>query len=259
MHQIVHHPIRHWHWFSTAPRLRTAVRPGRGGFTLIELLMVMAILSILAALLLPSMVRAKQQAHRIKCVNNVRQLNLSLAMYADDNEGEFPPRALPPNTWVNQLRSYYQSDALLVCPSDAGWETRSYLINGWNDYFEATLSAADYEAYRDWYWPHGLRESAIQEPSETITFGEKITGSFHYHMDYHQGLGNDLEEVEQARHAYSGEGKRKGVSNFGFADGSVRFLKSGRSLAPINLWSVTTEWRNLPVTTEPPVAAAPGE
>jgi prepilin-type processing-associated H-X9-DG protein len=226
---------------------------------LIELLMVMAIISVLAALLLPAMVRAKQQAHRIQCVNNIRQLNVSLGMYADDNEGEFPPRALPPNTWVNQLRPYYESDLLLVCPSDASWETRSYLMNGWNDYFETTLTAADYEAYKDWYWPHGIKESAIQEPTETITFGEKITGSFHYHMDYHQGLGSDLEEVEQARHAYTAQGRRTGVSNFGFADGSVRFLKNGHSLAPINLWAVTADWRNLPITTDPPpVAASPG-
>jgi prepilin-type processing-associated H-X9-DG protein len=221
--------------------------------------MIMAIISIVAALVLPSLVHAKQQAHRLKCVNNLRQLNLALSMYANENEGEYPPRALPPNTWVNQLRPYYEADALLVCPSDASWETRSYLINGWNDYFETALSAADYEAYRDWYWPHGMKESAIQEPSETVTFGEKITGSFHYHMDYAQGVGNDLEEVEQARHVYSGQGKRRAVSNFGFADGSVRFLKNGRSLSPINLWSVTAEWRNAPVTTDQPMSASPGE
>ncbi|HEY2953039.1 MAG TPA: type II secretion system protein, partial [Verrucomicrobiae bacterium] len=80
MDQTAHNPPRRWLSLSPAPGRRRLAGLGRGGFTLIELLMVMAVISILAALLLPALVRAKQQAHRIKCVNNIRQLNLSLAM-----------------------------------------------------------------------------------------------------------------------------------------------------------------------------------
>ncbi len=256
MRQTAQHPMRRSHVITAARQPRRTAQGSCCGFTLIELLVVMAIISILAALLLPMLVRARQQAERVQCVSNVRQLNVALHLYAGDNEGEFPPRALPPNTWVNELQPYYQADTLLVCPSDASWETRSYLFNGWNDFFETTLTGTDYEAYKDWFWPHGMKESAIHDPSETITFGEKLTGSFHYYLDYQPGAGNDLEEVEQARHAYTAQDKRSGVSNYGFADGSVRYLKNGRSLAPLNLWAVTTERRHLPVAAEPPPTAA---
>lgn len=67
-----------------------AVRPCMKAFTLIELLVVMAIISILASMLLPSLAGAKGRAHETVCLNNLRQIGIGIKLYQGDFESRFP-------------------------------------------------------------------------------------------------------------------------------------------------------------------------
>ena len=82
-------------------------------FTLVELLVVIAVIAILAALLLPSLSKAKLKAHNVACMSNHRQLSLAWRMYSDDNRdvllfaSELPERPETTNgAWVTGILDF---------------------------------------------------------------------------------------------------------------------------------------------------------
>jgi prepilin-type N-terminal cleavage/methylation domain-containing protein/prepilin-type processing-associated H-X9-DG protein len=62
----------------------------KNAFTFVELLVVIALIAILAALLLPTLSRARYTASSIKCLNEKRQVIAGLVFYAGDHSGQFP-------------------------------------------------------------------------------------------------------------------------------------------------------------------------
>lgn len=69
---------------------RSPISAHRKGFTLVELLVVIGIIALLIAILLPSLSRAREQAKRVACASNVRQLTQALIMLANENKGKLP-------------------------------------------------------------------------------------------------------------------------------------------------------------------------
>lgn len=102
-------------------------------FTLVELLVVLAVIAILVALLLPALGRAKGRARQTVCMENLRQINLGIRMYADEanDASPSPDAAAAPTNFTTLYSDYKQrvkkyvggsgaatSDKLFACPAD---------------------------------------------------------------------------------------------------------------------------------------------
>lgn len=211
-------------------------------FTLIELLVVIAIIAILAAMLLPALGRAKESGKRISCLNTLRQMGLATKLYVDDSGGYYPPRSQT-DRWPDLFYDNYGKNVkMLLCPDNtdplpmtmspsnnvADAAPRSFLINGWNDYFNG-INQGD-----------KMKENFIIYQSDTIVLGEKKGDHGDFYMDLLENGGNDSTGIlEQSRHDSRGPNTTSGGSNFTFADGSARFIKFGGSCWPVHLWCVS--------------------
>ena len=169
------------------------------GFTLVELLVVIAIIAILAAMLLPSLQRAKQAAHLARCASNLRQIALATSQYVADH-GAYPgyytnAPNYEPSFWFGQLEPYI-SDPLWAgvyrCPGApdrlGGTLTISYRGAGMGygappDY-GMNSQGTDQTTLRgiDGLWPEpptqlpdtipSVKEGSIPAPADMIAFGD---------------------------------------------------------------------------------------
>lgn len=84
----------------------------RHAFTLIEMLTVVAIIGMLAGILLPAVMKARERGRQARCKNNLKQFAMSWQIYRDDNQGAYPP-------WLSSLYPHFiTSPEQYVCLSD---------------------------------------------------------------------------------------------------------------------------------------------
>ena len=178
------------------------------GFTLLELLVVVAVTTILAALLFAALKSAKDRARRTACSNNLRQLNLGVRMYADDSSDTVPSlEAVAAATnivplyagYKNLMKSYVglkgassPQDKIFACPADASYPSfvSTTAAPSWQylrqslhdqpifDFSSYAFNGGDNKTRRSKagpWTPRGLtgqRLGSIEHPSRTVLVAE---------------------------------------------------------------------------------------
>ena len=110
------------------------------GFTLIELLVVIAIIALLAAILFPVFARARENARKSSCQNNLKNLALGVIQYTQDSDELWPPTnnasASAPYGWAGAITPYVKSVQIFQCPSETNKPNNpTPSTTGYTDYF----------------------------------------------------------------------------------------------------------------------------
>lgn len=225
---------------------------GIRGFTLLELLAVVAIISLLAALLIPVLKNTMEKAKQVEGMNNMRQVGIAFRSFTGDNDGRLPGRAQTPpegetqvRKWPADLAPYIASDVdpdhvtkkdlprfkVYTDPSDPGNVIKQNgglagagisgfvnpLDNGQNNTSFIMNGYNDLGTLED--GSVEIRPNKITNQTETILLGTpKWDGgnNGHFFMDFGEGGGNNYEVLNLKGH--------QNGSNYVFLDGSARFI-----------------------------------
>jgi prepilin-type N-terminal cleavage/methylation domain-containing protein/prepilin-type processing-associated H-X9-DG protein len=185
-------------------------RRDRQGFTLVELLVVLAVLSLLAAILLPSLAAARARARETDCRARLGQIGLALRMYADDHDGGLPLSS----SWSRELIRYLRTAPPYGCPDVKNWTFNprapldpSELMPGYG--YNGLLGAP---VRLNGFSP-SMSMAQVRFPAATVSFCDAHIGSFT--LTQPDGLQGRMQEAGGLRH--------QGGANYAFLDGHVRW------------------------------------
>ena len=222
-------------------------------FTLIELLVVIAIISILAAILFPVFARARENARRASCLNNMKQIGLGIMQYTQDYDERYPPNypqngtpGAVPNildtdpskpsgvfeitanagspkghfqSWMDTIHPYIKSTQVFVCPSSKAEKTvpnygYSFALGNYANYAGVYFGGSNTTAYV----PISL--AAVTRTAEVVAIAE-WTSNFNYTM------GPRTVVIRANNPANNEVTPHMNGSVFAYADGHAKWVSRG--------------------------------
>ncbi len=218
------------------------------GFTLVELLVVIGIIAVLIALLLPSLLRAREQAKQVSCLSNMRQLDMAFIMYVDQNKGRYPAPGVGalPDDWIYWQAGRDPNQGALVpymggifipdsykCPSD------NFGLHALNNAYQYSYSVN--EKICNWFNRQNVPRipainlSQIYHPSQKIliidesseTIDDACWAPQNYALDGHNLLSNRHDRSQE-----NSSDPNAGRGNVAFVDGHCEFISRKDSISP---------------------------
>ncbi len=203
------------------------------GFTLVEAIVVIAIVAMLAGIVIPSVSKVRTKSLLVQCASNQRQIGLALQLYANDNEGIYPPttHSVSPfrlnESWLYELDEYFTDsiDTIRICPADPEERRQRILDRNSTSYVLNDLVFDDVNYRFPRRIPNPAQTHILFILSEDRT--PNVTRD-HIHGGEWTNWISALNDIEPDRHRTGNRSsdRTKGSAPYLFADGHVEIISA---------------------------------